>query len=89
MGFIEKIEKLYITQFIPEFFEMKYVRKLKLPLLPIQNVPDEKNAVIEIENWFKSNVVQNKFKKLQIKQNPSSKNVVRKSTAELFDIMLK
>ena len=89
MGFIEKIEKLYITQFIPEFFEMKYVRKLKLPILPIQNESDEENAVIKIEHWFKSDVVQKKFQKLQIKQNPSSKNVVRKSTAELFNIMLK
>ena len=80
MKFIEKIEKNYITQFIPEYFEMKYIRHLKLPLLPIQNECNENNAAIKIQNWFRSDIVKNnlKSKKLLKLQKQS---IVRKSNA--------
>ena len=83
MKFIEKIEKKYMTEFIPEYFEMKYIRHLKLPLLPIQNEFNENQAAIKIQNWLRSDVVKNNFKNKKILKLLKN-NIARKSTAVMI-----
>ena len=65
IGLVEKLEKSYMTQFIPEYFEMKYMRNLKLTNLPIQKESNENSAAIKIQKWLKSDTVQQKLKRLK------------------------
>ena len=73
-----------MTHFIPEYFENKFIRNLKLTYLPIQKESnEEEEAVNKIVKWFKSEVIQEKIKKL--KQQPKKPtNVLRKSTSVMY-----
>ena len=80
MEFIKKIEENYITQFVPEFFEMKFMRDLKLPFLPNQKEFSENEAAIKLQHWFRSDLVRkNLYNKKIIKEQKNK--IVRKSTA--------
>ena len=93
MEFIKKIEQNYVTNFIPEYFENKFIRNLNLNNLPIQKESDEERvkAVSKIVKWFKSDVFQDKIIRLKVKQQPnkSTNNVVRKSTAVMYQYQIK
>ena len=78
MEFIKKIEQKYITQFVPEYFEMKFMRDLKLPFLPDQKESNENEAAIKIQQWFQSDLVREKLNNKKIFEKPK---IVRKSTA--------
>ena len=86
MGLVEKIKKNYITEFIPEYFEMKYMRKLKLTNLPIQKEANEDSAAIKIQSWFKSDITREKLQKIRhlryLKQQREI--IVRRSTSKMI-----
>ena len=93
MEFIKKIEQKYFTHFIPEYFENKFIRNLKLTHLPIQKESneEEEKAANKIVKWFKSDFIQDKINRLKVKQQPkkSTDDVVRKSNAVMYQYQIK
>ena len=94
MEFIKKIEQNYLTHFIPEYLENKFIRNLKLTHLPIQkesNEEEEEKAANKIVKWFKSDFIQDKINRLKVKQQPkkSTDDVVRKINAVMYQYQIK